>query len=587
MSEPTNPFEEARVTWKGLSVHQSWIGVFGDLYVQRYPTLSRGSSAETIAAGVTHSLFDEDDSVHAFKAHGVRQTILKQLVAVEERGYIRPWYIEAGLFAERSNLLRAFKEEDIDFICRLSLIIPSGTTISFPEEYKELLKSLDPPIPREADGSYNEFELTDLKKHIIVFLRPQIEFFGILKGIERSLFPLSQSDIFEVVDLILDPEMADIIFRKRFIEEDKKIYPLVGEGHDAIKMKKNFITKYICAGNAALYPKRAINLWLYSFLLHNQSARDYLRAKGAAAIEDIDSWVKNAGHSYKELIWRTLNFIKFEKVFLNSLHNLRTEYATKAVFSEYATDLYHLLNQRDTSLKPFEEENGYPFPVDIVRYELKNLLVEIGETLIDSILTKLANEIPDPRGIGLAHFQRSIMIKRRANMEREVAPPELQTQLLEPIVDIGNYYSSETQVKKIEKLLRTPHDILAPRGEKYFEEMKARVEAIRIEIGKDFTEEIADQLDTPQSLIRQFGPEAHRFTRQFYDESINYSDLYGLVLTLKSVELLFDEATLNVMRKKQIIESLLKDFFTPQLHLLKRVYADQTQRSSISKEEEL
>ena len=87
----------------------------------------------------------------------------------------------------------------------------------------------------------------------------------------------------------------------------------------------------------------------------------------------------------------------------------------------------------------------------------------------------------------------------------------------------------------------------------------------------DLTEELSEQLDNPQSLIRQFGPEALRFSRNNYDdpEKVDHVDIYGLVLAFKSVELLFGDATVNIMRKKQIVDSLMTDFFTPQLQLLK------------------
>lgn len=568
MSNIIDPFESARIEWKKLSVNQSWIGVFGDLYVQRFPTISRGTGASQ-AKAITTSLFDGDDSVHAYDATGVRQTILKRIMESEKRGHIRQWYMDAGLFAEKTHVLRAFKEEDIDYILRLSLLFPDDNPPRFTKEIRSLSDKLDPPMSK----------LMIRKEELFNYISPQIELFGVLRGLERLLFPLSKQDCIEVLELILDPEKADNILRKRFVEEGKKAYPLVGEGHFELKTKHNFVLKYIGEKNPEFFQRRTVLLWLYSFFMDIPETRDYLRDYGASVINEIDKWLdSNEKNTLEDLVWRAVNFIKFKNVFMGLIQKLRSEYASKAIFSNYSSAITHLITQRDSALQPFQTDNGFPIHIAIDRYTKENLLLEIGQALIDSVLSKLASEIPIPRGTGTSNFQGSIMMKRRLNMEREVAPPSLQSQLLESISKIYDYLLSN-KGDKIEGLIREPHKILMPRGVKYFAEMKARVEAIKQEIGMDLTEELSDQLDNPQSLVRQFGPEAQRFTRNYYDEpdQIKHTDIYGIVLAFKSFELLFGDATVNIMRKKQIVESLMEDYYTPQIELLKKIKSKQDQ----------
>jgi len=103
----------------------------------------------------------------------------------------------------------------------------------------------------------------------------------------------------------------------------------------------------------------------------------------------------------------------------------------------------------------------------------------------------------------------------------------------------------------------------------------------------DLTEELSEQLDNPHSLVRQFGLEAIRFTRNNYDnpEKVDKVDLFGLVLAFKSVELLFGDATVNIMRKKQIVDSLMTDFFTPQLQLLKAMKKMEFKSNALKEDE--
>ncbi|RMD89945.1 MAG: hypothetical protein D6813_09930 [Calditrichaeota bacterium] len=572
MSDPVvgkDPFEEARQEYKRLSLNQSWFPVFGDLYIRRYPNLSRRKKLDE-AGGITHSIMEADDSVHAFEASGVRQAIIQRIIEGENRGFIRPWYTDAGLWAESSNILRATPEEDIDYLCRGCL--------TYPEEFANgkyrdvclgLLEKLDPPTEGKTD-----FELAKIREDLIPWLRPQIEIFSIVKGLERSLYPLSREDFDSVANIVLDPDKADIVFRKRLIDPDnpsERVYPLIGEGHPEVRIKENFVLKYIALEDAKFYRKRVGLLWLYSLLMTNDTAQKYMQEKGASLLDELEVWLQTHNQTILDVLWKALGYSKFEKVFLNLGHKFRSEYASKANFRVYASGLYHLLRQRREAISPFEH-GDFPIPVDISRFEEKNILIEFGQKMIDSVIQKLGSQIPAPRG--LAHHQRAIMAKRLANLEREVAPKHIREEIISKTLECANFIDNPDGAVEIEKLIRVAYDTLMPRGQNFFEELKAIVDAALEEVGGlELYEELDSQVDIPQSLIKQYGPEAMRQARNLLDDpdKMSYIELYGIVLSLKSVELLFDEATLNPLQKNNVLASLYEDYFLPQLKLLNQL----------------
>ena len=135
-----DPFELARLEWQKLSKHQSWIHAFGDLYVRRFPILKMSETASQVSS----SILEADDSVHAFNAEGVRSTIIKRIIQGEKRGFVRPWYSEAGLWAENSNILKAFSEQDLHYVVMENFRYPKGTTGEFALESAKMVEILDP-----------------------------------------------------------------------------------------------------------------------------------------------------------------------------------------------------------------------------------------------------------------------------------------------------------------------------------------------------------------------------------------------------------------------------------------------------------
>lgn len=573
----TDPFEIARLEWKKSSVYQFLHIAFGDLYVRRYPMLKMSETASQVSS----SILEGDDSVHAFNAEGVRATIIKRIIEGEKRGYIRPWYTEAGLWAENSNILKAFSEEDMHFIAIDNFKYPEGSTGKYAYESEKMVELLDPPglqnLGYEWEQVEYEIELNVLKYALFDWLRPQIEFFSVFKGIERSLYPLARDEFDLIADILLDPELADNYLRKRFYEGNKsKAKPLVGEGHKEIMIHTNFLIKYLGAENADLYSVRVTVLWIFSLILNNEKARQYFFQKKALLFESIPKFCEENNVTYKDLIWKALEYSRFEKIYSNLSHKLRTEYAGRGNFIHYTKELYHLLHQRRRTMTDFENFN-YPIELETTKYEETNFLIELGQKTIDSILFKLHSQIPIPKGASPIHT-RAIMAKRKSNLEKEVAPPNVMQEIIERFLEIRGHYETEADQSYIESKMRAAHNSMTPRGKMYFEEMEQRMLEIKKELGTvDMAEEFSDLMDNPQNLVRQFGPEARRLARQFFDDpnKIEFTDFYKLVASMKSVQILFDEATITVMRKNKVTESLMEDFFNPQIDLLKQINKDQ------------
>ena len=584
-----DPFELAREEWQKLSTHQSWIHAFGDLYVRRFPILKMSETASQVSS----SILEADDSVHAFNAEGVRSTIIQRIIQGEKRGFVRPWYSEAGLWAENSNIQKAFSEQDLHYVVMENFRYPEGVNGEFTSECFKMVQILDPDefknLPFSWEQVEYEYALNVKKYELFNWLRPQIEFFAVFKGLERSLYPFGREEFDQVCNLLLDPEMADIVLRRRFYDPNEKgkktFHPLVGEGHSELSIHRNFLVKYIGAENKELYVRRTVVLWIFSLLMTNERSREYMYSKGASLFDEIHDYCQKNGVTYNDLIWQALEYAKLEKIFSNFSHTLRTEYASKAQFSNYASDLFHLLHQRKSTMTVFEEYK-YPIELDTTKFEETNFIIELGQKTIDSIIFKLQSQIPIPKGVFI--HQRAIMMKRKNNLEREVAPPGIRQEIIEKVLEIKDFYENDTQVPEIEKQLRYCYDILMPRGQKYFEEMETRMAELKADMGTvDMAEEYSEQMDNPQSLVRQFGPEASRLARQFFDEpeKITYEDLYGLLSAMKSVQLLFDEATINSMRKNNVTGSMMNQFFQPQIAMAKEIKKSQDAINSIIENE--
>jgi hypothetical protein len=477
-----------------------------------------------------------------------------------------------------------------------NFIYPDGVSGRFMHETHKMIKQLDPEGLKNLElagkkitweQAEYEIELNVLKYALFDYLRPQIEFFAVLKGLERSLYPLTRVEFEAIADILLDPEKADDVLRKRFYDGDKaKARPLLGENHRELQIHTNFAVKYIGAENPEFYTIRCVVLWIFSLLMENKGANEYFCKKKALLFDEIPKYCEENNVTYKDLVWQALEYARFEKIVSNITHMMRTEYAGKANFKHYATELYHLLHQRRKTMSIFEKK-AYPIEIDAIKYEETNFLIELGQKMIDSILDKLQSQIPIPRGASPIHT-RAIIAKRKSNLEKEVAGPSIRQDIINKVLEIRGNYEKESDQHIIEQKLRFAYDTLMPRGQKYFKEMETRMNEIKEELGPvDMAEEYSDLKDNPQSLVRQFGPEAQRLARQFFDDpdNISYSDFYNLIASMKSVQLLFDEATINVLRRNKITLSMMNEFFQPQIELIKALNEEQKAIKSIVADE--
>ena len=581
MSDIFNPFDAALTEWKKRSTDQTFVKTIGNLYTLRYSSVIRSEAASAFRK----SIYEESDEVHAFKADAVRRTIIERIMHSENRGYIRPWYTNVGFWAERTNILKAISEEDVDFILRGSLLPPEGSdddTYLHKDLRKAILQKSDPIVPRLEDGSINEFVLGELRRDIDSYSRPVIELYASLKALIRLLFPLKPEEAKNVILMVFNSEEVDNFFRKRFISlekdasEKERVLPLLGEGHNDIRYRGNFVLKYIAENNEEFFQHRTLLLWLFALFSENPVARDYITKNTYAIIPKLDSWLANSGDNdrlegYFQLIYKGSELQKVITLLSSLLHILRTEYASKQAFSEYGSQIYHLLILREEVLKHFSEGN-YPIPIETSKLEQEAILQQICIATIDSELNKFTNMIPTPKGVSNS---RMILMKRKNNLHKSIAPMELQNNLkiafASNVAQLFQTNKSQKSDINIENEIRKIHDALSPRGEKYFAEMKKRIEEDQNEFG-DQKEELSNAMEHPQTFVKQYGFEAQRFMKSEIEiNDPDLSDYFALMLSMKTSELLFDDATTSVLKRKSVTKSIFNDYYKPQLELVKYI----------------
>ncbi|MFX1513815.1 MAG: hypothetical protein ACFFCQ_14620 [Promethearchaeota archaeon] len=541
-------FEDARIEWKAMSSKVSWYMLFGDLYVVKYPRLSAEESADSIKK----SIFEADDSVHAWSAGAVRERIKERLMQADQRGIIREWYANLGFLCERMNYLKGIPEQDIDYVTRTSFL---GDISTFRETQVALLEHLDPQTKVITEEIINK---------ITEWGRPQLEFYGLLTGMNRRLFAFTDEEIMEIIEFLLDSEKADKFLRKRFIEfpeGEEEIFPFIGEGHPDIRTEENFILKYIANGDSSFYPHRIIQLWLHTLLKSDPLSRK---------VVEEESFLKKLSDDLNEakvLILDSIYLLKFMVVQAQFLGTLRGEYATKADYPGYASQLHHLMKLRETIVNRLETHKEL-LPVEFTFLKKGQFLSTIGTTCIEAVLKQLEKQIPAPEGTGMT---RTILNKRKTNMRREVIPESVRDDVLYSFLQI----QVNSQVQDYEIAIRHPANILFPRGEAYFREMEEFVKNQIAEMGMDLKQELKTAVDTPKTLIKQYGKEA----RTWFDElgldmdNIEATDIYTVILALKSSEILFDAAT-TTDKEKRIVAQSLQEYFQPQLKKLKEVQAE-------------
>lgn len=561
-------FDEAKADWNILLANRSWASpVFGDTYYVRYPIDVGTQEALTYK----RSIFKGDDTVHAWDAKGVRQKIIQRIIETQERT-IRPWYGELSFFSDQIKFLPPLPESELDFILRTSLL-------SFDEEVEyqrfkeardELLQYLDPEILPEEELDKDDFRSVfrdwdrpeDRAKK---YSKVQIELYGLLNIIKDRMFILSDDEILQVIEMLFNIEQADKFLVKRFIDpkmKDEDLKPFLGQENPDIRLKPNFILKYIGGGDSEYYKRRIFQLWLRNLLDFDKNAVEYVEEVKFDLIEEFPD-----EKSMQMTLLQAIKLHKWETHKERLSNQLRAEYASQLDFKRYMSDLIHLINLRNELFSEFSAKT-FSLPINPENYDPKKICYELGVDMVESIMTYLNSQIPEPEGVGGKIQSRLILNKRINNLKKFVLPDDLRDEILSTMS--GMYEKIGTDLEKeVEEAIREPYRRLVPRGEHYFEEMETEVRAIMQETGdQDIRKELAASTDDPQTLVKQYGNQAFGLVGR--DPKV--SELYSTILGLKGAELMFSgNISMTPIKRRKATQSLVDDLFHPQFDFLKLI----------------
>jgi hypothetical protein len=553
-------FEKARQAWKRLGTEVGWTLLFGDLYVKRFPVEVQTSSSAT---AVKKSIFEADDTVHAFDASGVRKTIRERMIKAEARGVVREWYADLAFFCERMNFLKGIKEEEIDFVVRTSLMSDS----SAPKEdiRNDLLEKLDPST-KIITGS--------LREEIIRWAQPQLELYGFLAAMTTELFPYSEEELEKIVSLLLDPNKVDMFLRARFIDpivSEEEPRPLIGFEHPDVSTEDNFTVRFFANNDREYFPLRIAQLWFYALLKDFPEAKRFMEDQQSNLLAMLAS---QGPEKLKMFLWDSILLSRWSSIYTRFLHSVRIEYAFGMDYSSYASDLSFLLQAQGELIKRFTPEAAFPIPFDKTLLQKDTVLLNVGITCIESVMKRLEDQIPVPEGAGA---KRAIMAKRRANLRNAVLPENIQAEIMDKIFEI-----KENELpKEMEEKIRFPGDTLFPRGEAYFKDMKEIVRQQMEAMGDlDLRKELKLSADTPQSLVKQYGNSAINWLKENFPGSEPESDdllVYAAIISLKSTELMFSSATTTEEQRNTIAKQLFESVYQPQVLSLGEIAQEEPQ----------
>jgi hypothetical protein len=188
--------------------------------------------------------------------------------------------------------------------------------------------------------------------------------------------------------------------------------------------------------------------------------------------------------------------------------------------------------------------------------------------MIESVLSYLSQQIPEPEGVGGKIQSRMLLNKRISSMKKYVITDEIRNAILKSVSNAYEKLGTENQEEKFADIIREPYNRLMPRGEQYFQEMEAEVRIMLQESeDRDLRKELAATTDTPQSLARQYGKKA----MGMLEEEINLEELYSMILSLKYTELMFSGETLTSLKRQGIAQSLIDDLISPQFDFIRLV----------------
>ncbi len=559
-------FEEAKAEWQKIVANKTWPGqVFGETYYIRYP-LDVGTAE---AATYKKSIFKGDDSVHAWDAKAVREKIISRLIESHETK-IRKWYGELSYFADSIKFLLPLPEKELDFILRTSLFSNQYEETLYPEARRELLRNLDPDLTEKKVVIFEE-EYEGPEDRAKKFGKCQIELYGLLNIIKDRLFILTDAEILEVIDLLFDVYSADNVLVKRFVEQSlEDTRPFIGQENREVKLSQNFLLKHIGGGDEAFYKRRIFQLWLRNLLDFDTRAKDYIVETKFDIISEFDD-----EDTMKRVLLQAIKLYKWFTIKVRLVSLLKYEYASKMDFSGYKSELIHLLNSREELFSEMGNDSPLNVLIEHSEYAPRYICHELGVTMIESILSYLGKQIPEPEGVGGKIQSRMLLNKRINSMKKYVLTEDLKSEILEAVSNVFERLGSENEEEDIETIIREPYNRLVPRGEQYFQEMETRVRIILQESeDQDLRKELAATTDTPQSLTRQYGKKA----MQMLGQETNLKQLYSTILSLKTTELIFSGETLATMKKQGIIESLINDLISPQFDFIQLIKEEDEMR---------
>ncbi|UCG01419.1 MAG: hypothetical protein JSW11_17590 [Candidatus Heimdallarchaeota archaeon] len=563
-------FDEARTEWSRISTKNKWASsVFGETYFARYPLEAGTAEAVTYKA----SIYKGDDSVHAWDARGVRQKIIQRIIETQERT-IRPWYGEISFFADQTKLLPPLPESELDFILRTSLQSKDEKFTQFKAAREELLKHLDPDLDQEQEERRIFIQTSSPEVMAKRFSHVQIELYGLLNVIKTKMFVLSDDEIKEIIDLVLDIEQSDKFLVKRFIEpnmREEDMRPFIGKDNPEVKLKLNFPLKYVAGGDSEYYKFRVFQLWLRNLLDFDKQASSH--------IENLKSDLFK-GFSDEEAIKRTLfqaiKLYRWESHKERFSATLKTDYASKLDFKGFTSEVIHLINSRNDLFSELTDES-FLLPITLSNYDSTKICHDLGLEMMESVLEYLSNQIPEPEGVGGRIQSRLIMNKRINNMKKYVLTEEIRDEILQTVSIMHENIGTDKE-HLVEDAIREPHKRLLPRGEHYFDEMKTEVETVMREMGdQDLRKELAASTDDPQTLVKQYGTQAVGMVGR--DAEITY--LYSTILGLKSAEIIFSgSTTLTPMKRQKVTNSLINDVIHPQFNFLSLIKKEEEREES-------
>ena len=549
-------FDEARTDWRRISAKNKWASsVFGETYFTRYPLETGTAEAVTYKA----SIYKGDDSVHAWDARGVRQKIIQRIIETQERT-IKPWYGEISFFADQTKLLPPLPESELDFILRTSL--QSETSTLFKNAREELLKHLDPDLDKEQEERRLFIRTTSPEVLVKRFSHVQIELYGLLNVIRTKMFVLSDEEIKQIIDVLLDIDQADKFLVKRFIEpnmREEDMRPFIGKDNPEVKLKLNFPLKYVAGGDSEFYKFRIFQLWLRNLLDFDKQASLYIENLKSDLFKDFPD-----EESIKRTLFQAIKLYKWESHKERLSATLKMDYASKLDFKGFTSEVIHLMNSRNELFSELTDESNL-MPISVSNYDQIKICHDLGLDMIESVLDYLGNQIPEPEGVGGRIQSRLIMNKRVNAMKRYVLTEEVREEILQ-IVSVMYKNIGTDKEHLVGDAMREPHRRLVPRGEHYFEEMKTEVETAMREVGdQDLRKELAASTDDPQTLVKQYGTQAVGIVGR--DAEI--TDLYSTILGLKSAEIMFSgSATLTPMKRQKVTNSLINNVIHPQFEFL-------------------